>query len=214
MLLPVDRRHQMVIESAAGVGQVSGEAEDLMGSEIDVLKNRAARKWSRRELIARAMWDVVSVPLFAWTPRQLWTWRNLLLRIFGAKIGRKVHVYPSVRIDLPWNLEIGDYSAIGNRAILYALGPITIGQRVTISQYAHLCAGSHDYTDPAMPLLKLPIAVEDDAWICADAFIGPGVKISSRAIVAARAVVVKDVVQGTIVGGNPARPLKQREPEA
>lgn len=185
-----------------------------MVTEVDVLQNRAARKWSRRALVARVMWDILSIPLFAWTPRQLWGWRNVLLRMFGARIGRNVHVYPNVKIDVPWNLAIGDYSAIGNRAILYALGPITIGKRVTISQYAHLCAGSHDYTDPAMPLLKLPITIADDAWICADAFIGPDVTIGPRAIVAGRAVVVKDVAQDLIVGGNPARLLKQREPRS
>ena len=177
---------------------------------MDIDANRMARTWTVQELAGRALWDVLSVPLFACTPRLFWAWRRTLLRSFGAKVGRKVHIYPSVKIAVPWNLSIGDCSAVGDRAILYALGPITIGARVTISQYAHLCAGSHDYIDPAMTLLKPQIVVEDDAWICADAFIGPNVNIGGRSIVAARAVVVKDVPAAMIVGGNPARPIKQR----
>lgn len=85
---------------------------------------------------------------------------------------------------------------------------------MTISQNAHLCAGSHDYNDRAMPLLKLPIEVRDDAWICADAFVGPGVIVGARSIVAARGVAINDVPEAIIVGGNPARFIKHRPPFA
>lgn len=185
-----------------------------MASSLDISANRSARKWSKRELLRRALWDFFSVPLFAWTPRQLWGWRRFILRIFGAHIGREAHIYPSAKITIPWNLSIGDHAAVGDGAILYALGPITVGERVTISQHAHLCAGSHDYTDAAMPLIKPPISIGNDAWISADTFVGPGVVIGARAIVAARGVVVRDVPDDAIVGGNPARLIKQRPPFA
>lgn len=171
---------------------------------IDVVGNRAARKWTLREQLGRILWGLAK-PLFWISPRPLWAWRRFLLRLFGAKIGRRVHVYPNVRIAIPWNIKIGDYSAVGDRAILYALGTITIGSRVTISQNAHLCAGSHDIDAPTRPLTKPPIFIKDDAWICADAFIGPGVSVGSGAIVGARAVAVKDVAARTTVVGNPAR---------
>lgn len=109
---------------------------------------------------------------------------------------------------MPWNLEIGMAAAVGDRAILYALGPISIGERATISQGAHLCAGTHDLRDPARPLLKLPIRIGDDAWICADAFIGPGVTIGRGAVAGACAVIVKDVGEDCIVAGNPARLIR------
>lgn len=185
-----------------------------MLSPLNIDANRRARKWSTRELIGRALWEFLSVPLFAWSPRPFWGWRRALLRIFGAKVGRQVHIFPSVKVSIPWNLSIGDYSSIGDGAILYALGPISIGERVTISQYAHLCAGSHDYRDPAMPLLKPPIALEDEVWICADAFVAPNVRIGTRAIVGARGVVVSDVAEHTIVAGNPARMIRMRPPIA
>lgn len=176
---------------------------------IDVTTNRANRKWSRREQLARALW-ALAWPMFALSPRPLWGWRRWILRCFGAKIGRDVHIYPSVRIAIPWNIDAGDHTAVGDRAILYALGPIEIGQRATISQGAHLCAGTHNWRDPTMPLLKPPISIGADAWICAEAFIGPNVAIGEGAIVGARAVVTKNVAPRAIVAGNPAREIGRR----
>lgn len=135
----------------------------------------------------------------------------MLLRLFGARIGRQVHVHPSVHVFIPWQLEIGDWSSIGFDALIYNLGPARIGERVTISQRAHLCGGTHDYRDATMPLIKSPIVVGDDVWICADAFIGPGVNVGAGAIVAARAVVVRDVEANTVVGGHPAVNLHGHE---
>lgn len=181
-----------------------------LASVIDVAANRAARKWSRKELLGRVLWDLVH-PFFILSPRPLWAWRRGLLRLFGAQIGREVNVFPTARITIPWHLTIGDQSAIGDRAILYALGPITIGARSVISQGAHLCAGTHDYRDPEMPLMKVPITIGDEVWICADSFVGPGVIVGDRAVVGARAVVVKKVEAGRIVVGNPARPVGMRD---
>jgi len=175
----------------------------------DISSNRAARKWSRAELAGRLLWTI-AVPLFRFSPRILWGWRRALLRAFGAKIGKYAHIYPTVRITIPWNIDIGEEAAVGDHAILYALGPIRIGARATISQYAHLCAGTHDWRDPAMPLVKTPIVIGDDAWVCANAFVGPGVTIGQRAILGAGAVTMKDVEAGAIVGGNPARRIADR----
>lgn len=170
---------------------------------LDVAANRRARKWSRREQIGRVLWALVH-PFFAFSPRPLWGWRRFLLRLFGARIGEHVHVYPTARIAMPWNVAIGAFSAVGDRAILYALGPIAIGSRATVSQGAHLCAGTHDHRDPAMPLLKPPIVIGDSAWVAADAFVGPGVTIGRLAVVGARAVVVRDAPERAVVAGNPA----------
>lgn len=177
---------------------------------VDVAANRTARKWSRKEQAGRVFWALVW-PLFRFSPRPLWRWRTMLLRLFGAEIGRQVHVYPTVRVTIPWNISLGDGCAVGDEAILYALGPIRIGARATISQGAHLCAGTHDIRRPSRPLLKPPIWIGDDAWICADAFIGPGVVVGAGAIVGARAVTMKDVPPGVIVAGNPARLIRSIE---
>jgi putative colanic acid biosynthesis acetyltransferase WcaF len=112
-----------------------------------------------------------------------------------------------VRISIPWNLDVGAQSAVGDRAILYALGTITIGPRATVSQGAHLCAGTHDLSQPDRPLIKPPIMIGADAWVAADAFVGPGVTVGEGAVVGARAVVVNNVEPGHIVAGNPARTI-------
>ena len=170
---------------------------------------RSAVNYTIREQLARLFWSIGRA-VFRLTPRPCFGWRRALLRLFGAKVGSHVNIYPSALIYYPWNLNIGDWSAIGEWALIYNLGTITIGQRTTISQRAHLCAGTHDYRDPAMRLLKPPIHIADDAWICADAFVGPGVTIGEGAVVGARAVAVKDVPAWTVVVGNPARFVKNR----
>jgi len=101
----------------------------------------------------------------------------LLLRLFGAKLGSHVQIRPSVRIIMPWHLEIDDHTAIGDSVILYSLGKIKIGKYVTISQYAHLCTGSHETRTRAMTLTTAPITLGDDVWIATDAYVGPGVKM-------------------------------------
>jgi len=175
----------------------------------DVLANRRARKWSRRENALRVIWGLV-YPLFRFSPRILWGWRNFLLRSFGATIGSNTRIHPTVLVTIPWNLHIGNCVGIGDKVTLYALGKISIGNSTTISQGAHLCAGSHDYKDPTMPLLKVPISIGRHTWICADAFIGPGAIVGDNAIVGARAVVVKKVPDKEIVAGNPARTIGRR----
>ena len=149
-------------------------------------------------------------PLFRFSPRPCFGWRAFLLRCFGAKIGRQVHIYSSATIYFPWNLEAGDYSAIGEHAFIYNLGRVTLGARATISHRAHLCAGTHDYTKADFPLLRLPITIGEQVWICADAFVGPGVTIGEGAILGARAVAMQDVAPWVIAAGNPACVIKPR----
>ncbi len=179
---------------------------------LDVEQNRKARKYSRAELARRVLWSCAQ-PLFRFSPRPFFGWRRFLLRCFGARIGREVHIYPNVVVTIPWNLEVEEFAAIGDHALIYNLGPIYIGARATISHRAHLCAGTHDYTRADFPLLRPPIRIGSLCWVCTDAFVGPGVTVGEGAIVAARSVVVKDVADWTIVGGNPAKFLKERARE-
>jgi len=177
---------------------------------LDVRKNRHTRNYTSGEMTQRVLWTLAQ-PFFRFSPRPCFSWRRFLLRCFGAEIGQSVHVYPSATIYFPWNLEAGDESAIGEHVFIYNLGRVTLGSRVTISHRAHLCAGTHDHTKSDFPLLRPPIVIGSDAWICADAFVGPGVTIGEKAIVGARAVAVKDVKPGSVVVGNPARETRKRE---
>lgn len=176
---------------------------------LDVSANRKAVKYSRLVLLRRVLWAVAK-PLFRFSPRICFGWRRFLLRIFGATVGHNTHIYNSATIYFPWNLVVGAHSAIGENALIYNLGRIFIGDKVTISQRVHLCAGTHDFTDPAMPLINPPIVIKNKVWVCADAFVGPNVTIDEGAIVGARAVVTRDVPSWTIVTGNPAQEIKKR----
>jgi putative colanic acid biosynthesis acetyltransferase WcaF len=174
-------------------------------------ENRHQSPWTLKQKVGRAAWGIVQATLFRCSPHNAYGWRAMLLRCFGAKLGPQVRIRRSVRIEVPWNLAIGEHTAIGDFAILYSLGPITMGKYVTISQYAHLCAGTHETTTRAMTLLRPPIKLGDDVWIAADAFVGPGVTIGDRTIVGARGSAFSDLPADVIAAGNPARPIKPRE---
>jgi putative colanic acid biosynthesis acetyltransferase WcaF len=178
-------------------------------NHLDISGNRTARKYRRRENIERVLW-ALATPLFRYSPRSLYGWRSSLLRLFGAQIGHGVRIYPSVRIFLPRQLSIGDETTIGDDVRLYNLGQLDIASQVTISQCAHLCGGSHDHRDPTFPLIRAAIAIGNASWICADSFIGPGVHVGEGAVVAARAVAMRDVPAWQIVAGNPAVPIGVR----
>jgi putative colanic acid biosynthesis acetyltransferase WcaF len=181
-----------------------------MSIELDIARNRASVKYSRTELVKRVLW-VGGRMFFRFSPRPLFGWRRWLLRCFGAEVGAQVQIHNSANIYFPWNFAIGGWSAVGEDVLIYNLGPVTLGKKVTISHRVHLCAGTHDYSQPDIPLLKPPIMVNDQAWICADAFVGPDVTVGEGAVVGARAVVVKDVAPWTVVAGNPAKFIKRRE---
>lgn len=178
---------------------------DSLPRVLDIARNRRAQKWSHGELLGRALWEYGGALLFSLVPRPFWGVRRALLRAFGATIGQEVHIHPSVRIAVPWNLTADDYVAIGDRAIIYNLGAISLGKAVTVSQGAHLCAGTHDFRSIGLPLVKAPIVIGPGAWVCADAFVGPGVCVGALAVVGARAVATKDVEDARIVAGNPAQ---------
>ncbi len=166
--------------------------------------------WTLKQNIGRALWMISSAVLFRLSFHNWYAWRRLLLRLFGARIGRGVRIRPSVKIEIPWNLTIDDQAVVGDHAILYCLGQIHIGHRVVISQYAHLCAGTHDFDDPTFPLVKPPITIGDNCWIAADVFVGPGVIVGANTVVGARSSVFKTLPENVIAAGSPAKVLKER----
>lgn len=176
---------------------------------IDIKANRNNRKYSKSEIIRRLLWGLFH-PLFRFSPRSFFSWRRFILRIFGAKVGKEVHVYNSARIYMPWNLIINDWSAIGEDSLIYNLGLITIGKKVTLSYRSHVCSGTHDFSKNDLPLLKSTVKIDDQAWIGTDVFIGPGVCVGEGALIGARTVVVKDVEPWTVVAGNPAKFIRKR----
>lgn len=106
---------------------------------------------------------------------------------------------------------MGRDSSIGHHVDVYNVAKVTIGDRATVSQYSYLCAASHDIANATMSLTASPICIEDSAWVCARAFVGPGVCVREGGVVGACGVVVKDVPRWTVVVGNPAKAIRKRE---
>jgi len=163
-----------------------------------------------RSAVVVQLWWIVQATLFAWSPQFMYEWRNFWLRTFGAKIGKKVLVRPTVKCCYPWKLTIGDYSWIGDDVNLYTLGNIFVGSHTVISQSCYICTGSHDYTEPPFNIYAKDIHIGDGAWIASDVFVAPGIIIGDGAVIGVRSTVLDDMPAGMICYGYPAKAIKPR----
>jgi putative colanic acid biosynthesis acetyltransferase WcaF len=164
-----------------------------------------------RMLMYRAAWGVFYWCFYRFTPR--WTlngYRSLCLRAFGATVGRGCRIDPTCRIWAPCNLSLGAYACLAEGVECYTVDTIRIGTKCCISQRTFLCTASHAITSLERPLIHSPISIGDHAWVCAEAFVGPGVEVGEGSVVAARAVLTRSVGPFVVVAGNPARIVKQR----
>jgi putative colanic acid biosynthesis acetyltransferase WcaF len=162
--------------------------------------------------IRRAVWVIAWTLLCRFTPIWLHRWRSMILRAFGASLHGRCYVYPSTRVWAPWNLEMMPGSCLGPDVNCYNVARIFLGERALVSQNSHLCSASHDFRVPQFPLVAAPIQIEADAWIAADVFVAPGITLHTGSVALARSVVTFDVPAWTVVAGNPARKLREREP--
>ena len=156
------------------------------------------------------LWQLVQSTFFALSPQPFYAWRRALLRLFGAKIGRKVLLRPTARVTFPWRVEIGDFSWIGDHVEVYSLDRITIGRHSVISQRSYLCTASHDMNDLSFGYVTGPINIGDQVWIASDVFVAPGVTIGRGAVVGARSTVLKDVRAELVAFGQPAKQMRKR----
>jgi putative colanic acid biosynthesis acetyltransferase WcaF len=162
-------------------------------------------------LIKRACWHVVNAAFFVNPVFAGSSWRRVLLRLFGASVGKGVVLKPCINIKYPWKLSIGDYSWIGERVWIDNLDQVTIGKNVCISQGAMLLTGNHDYTKSTFNLMIAGIELQDGVWIGAKSLVCPGVLCETHAVLAAMSVATKNLAAFTIYQGNPALPLRTRE---
>lgn len=156
------------------------------------------------------LWWFVQGTLFRFSLHQMHGWRRVLLRAFGAKIGKKVKIRPSAKFTYPWKVAIDDYSWVGDSVEFYSLDTISVGKHCVISQKSYLCTGSHDLTDVQFGLITKPIVIKDGVWIASDVFVYPGVTLEEMAVVAARSTVTNNVPAEEIYAGTPARYIKHR----
>lgn len=182
----------------------------------DILDAQAHNTWeggksfSLKHRLHRALWSIVWGLLASWTPPPMHGWRRFLLKLFGARMAPTAVVYGSARVWYPPNLIMGDYACLGPKVNCYCMAEISLGSHALASQGAHLCAGSHDISDPNFQLFAKPIRIEDAAWVAAEAFVGPGVIVKEGAVLGARSVAFRSLEAWTVYTGNPASVLKAR----
>lgn len=166
--------------------------------------------FSLRNRLARALWIVVSVLLFRPSLRPMYGWRNSLLRIFGARLGRDCRIHRMVRIWAPWNLVCEDLVALADGVEIYNPSEVWLGSHAIVSQSAYLCGASHDYSRPEFPMVSAPIRIGPYSWICARAVVQMGVTVGERAILGLGSVATRDLEPWGIYAGIPARKVKER----
>ena len=160
--------------------------------------------------LERVAWGLAWLVLARFTPPPLHGWRRLVIRAFGARVGANTRVHASAKIWLPRNLDLGDNVLIGPGTRLYNQGLITIGCHTVVSQRAHVCASSHDLSDPNFQLVLRPVTIGAHCWVAAEAFVGPGVVMGDHAVLGARAALFSAAQAGGVYSGNPARLIKHR----
>ena len=138
--------------------------------------------------------------------------RCLVLRCFGATIGKGVIIRSGVNLKFPWRLAVGDHVWIGEDVVLLNLEKIEIGSNCCISQRAFLCTGSHRFDRPSFDLVVKPIVVKECSWIAAQVFVAPGITIGPNSMCTAGSVVLQDVPPETTVLGNPATERRASPP--
>lgn len=136
--------------------------------------------------------------------------RIAVLRAFGARIGVGVVIKPSVKVKFPWRLTIGAHSRIGEEVWIDNLAEVAIGAHCCISQGAYLCTGSHDWSKPGFDLITRPIEIGDEAWICAKACVGPGVRVARGAVLTLGSVASNDLAAWTCYASAAASPVHLR----
>jgi putative colanic acid biosynthesis acetyltransferase WcaF len=160
---------------------------------------------SWRNRLGRFAWHMVWLVAFRFSPTPLFCWRRLLLRMFGAHLAPTAVVYPTARIWAPWHLTMHHHACLGPEVDCFCVAPVVIDTDAIVSMRSFLCTASHDIRRHGRPLVTAPIHVGRGGFVFAEAFIGMGVTIGEGAVVAARAVVVRDVAAFDVVAGNPAR---------
>jgi putative colanic acid biosynthesis acetyltransferase WcaF len=161
--------------------------------------------------LQQTAWHFLGTPLLRSYLIPFSSFKVLLLRSFGAKIGQGVRIKPGVKIKFPWRLIVGDYVWIGEDSWIDNLANVTIESNVCISQGVYLCTGNHDWIQADFALKTEPIYIESSSWLAAKCIVGPGVRLGKGAILTLGGVAVKSLEPMTIYAGNPAQAIKIRK---
>jgi putative colanic acid biosynthesis acetyltransferase WcaF len=166
--------------------------------------------FSSRDRLRRLRWNICWAILYKTSPRPLHSWRSFLLRLFGAKMGPNCHFYPKSKVWAPWNLICADQVTAGDGVEIYNPAPITLGSHAILSQETYLCGATHDYDDPAFPLIAYAMDIGAYAWVCARASVAPGVNVGEGAVLGLGSVATRTLEAWTVYAGVPAVKVKDR----
>jgi putative colanic acid biosynthesis acetyltransferase WcaF len=166
--------------------------------------------FSFRDRLRRLNWNICWSLLYRTSPRPLHSWRSFLLRLFGATLGPNCHFYPRSKVWAPWNLICADQVTAGDGAEIYNPAPVTLGSHAILSQDAYVCAATHDYDDPAFPLIAYAMNIGAYAWVCARASVAPGVNVGEGAVLGLGSVATRSLDAWGVYAGVPAVKVKER----
>lgn len=158
----------------------------------------------------RALWYFTNSFFIKSSLFPMMKFKSHLLRLFGAKVGKRLVIKPGVNIKFPWKLKIGDDVWIGENVWIDNLDYVNIGNNVCLSQGALLLTGNHDYSIYNMPYRNAPIVLEDGVWIGANTTVCSGVICKSHSILTVGSIATKDLEPYTIYQGNPAKEIRKR----
>lgn len=178
--------------------------------EFNLSRYSQPKEFRGKSKIYVQLWWLVQATFVKLSPQVFYGWRRFWLRSFGARIGKKVLIRPSVKITYPWKVSIGDYSWIGDDVVLYSLGEIEIGSNAVVSQKSYLCTGSHDHYKDTFDIFAKKITIGNSCWIATDVFIAPGVTVGDGVVIGARSSVFKNLKPNWIYTGSPAKAHKAR----
>lgn len=157
-----------------------------------------------RNILIRCFWYLTNVFFFINSLNGSSGIKVLILRLFGARIGRGVVIKPGVNVKYPWNLTIGNDTWIGERVWIDSLGEVKIGSNCCISQGATLLSGNHNYSKSTFDLTVKDITLEDGVWIGACAMVTGGVICHSHSVLSVMSVASENLDSYGIYRGNPA----------
>lgn len=166
--------------------------------------------FSRGNKLRRLAWSICWALFYRLSPRPFHGWRAFLLRSFGATMGRACHFYPGSKVWAPWNLFCADQVTAADGAEIYNLAPVRLGSHAILSQDAYVCAATHDYDNPAFPLIAFEMNIGAYAWVCARASLAPGVQMAEGAVLGLASVATRNLEPWSVYAGSPAVKVKDR----
>lgn len=179
-----------------------------MQTRLDLYDNTWYKPGSNA--LGRLLWYFTNVLIFNHGLFPSSRIKVIILRLFGARVGKGVTIKPTVNIKYPWRLQVGDYVWIGENVWIDNLGDVVIGAHSCISQGALLLCGNHHMKKPGFDLVVLPITLETGAWVGAKAVVCPGVTFQSHAVLTAGSVATHSLDAWTVYQGNPAQKIRLR----